>query len=110
SMLDPYDDAEARPLTAAEQKYASADGFDAAYDVVRGNCSFCHAREPGWEGLHWPPKGVVLETKSDVARHANAIYLQAGISHAMPPPNAVQMSDDARRSIVAWIAEVRASN
>jgi uncharacterized membrane protein len=24
----------------------------------------CHAAEPGWEGLHWPPKGVVLETEA----------------------------------------------
>lgn len=63
----------------------------------------CHAREPVWEGLQWPPKGVLLETKSDVVRHAPQIYMQAGLSHAMPPPNAVQMDDDARRQIVAWV-------
>lgn len=103
SMNDTYEEAEARPLTATEQRFASAEGFDAAYDVVISNCSMCHAREPVWEGLQWPPKGVLLETKSDVVRHAPQIYMQAGLSHAMPPPNAVQMDDDARREIVAWV-------
>lgn len=102
-MNDTYEEAEARPLTATEQRFASAEGFDAAYDVVISNCSMCHAREPVWEGLQWPPKGVLLETKSDVVRHAPQIYMQAGLSHAMPPPNAVQMDDDARREIVAWV-------
>ena len=101
-MLDSYDDAEVRDLTPHEQRFASAPGFDEAYDTVLGNCSMCHAREPVWEGLLWPPKGVVLETRGDVARQAKQIFLQAGVSHAMPPPNAVQMDDEYRRDIVAW--------
>ncbi|MCT4373670.1 urate hydroxylase PuuD, partial [Yangia mangrovi] len=99
-MLDSYEEAEARPLTAAEQKFAGATGFEDAYYAVIGNCSMCHAREPSWDGLHHPPKGVVLETESDVARHARLIFLQAGASHAMPPPNAIQMDPAARREIV----------
>lgn len=101
-MQDTYEAAEARPLTKSEQRFASADGFDEAYDTVVGNCSMCHAREPGWDGIRWAPKGVVLETESDVARHAEAIFLQAGVSHAMPPPNALEMSADSRARIIAW--------
>ncbi|MBE9641006.1 urate hydroxylase PuuD, partial [Salipiger mangrovisoli] len=101
-MLDTYEEAEARPLTAAEQKFAGAEGFEEAYHTVVGNCSMCHAREPSWDGLHHPPKGVVLETQSDVARHAKLIFLQAGASHAMPPPNAIQMDPEARKEIVQW--------
>ncbi|MFK7836346.1 MAG: urate hydroxylase PuuD [Sulfitobacter sp.] len=104
-----WEDAEARPLTAYEEKYASAAGFEEAYDTVMGNCSMCHAREPVWDGMHWAPKGVYLETPGDVARQADQIYLQAGISHAMPPPNAVQMDEEAREAIVAWVREVRAN-
>lgn len=103
SMNDTYEEAEVRPLTATEQRFASAEGFDAAYDAVISNCSMCHAREPVWEGLQWPPKGVLLETQSDVVRHAPQIYTQAGLSHAMPPPGAVQMDEEARRQIVAWV-------
>jgi len=102
------EEAEARPLTPFEQKFASAAGFEEAYYTVIGNCSMCHAREPAWDGIRWAPKGVYLETPGDVAKHANQIYLQAGITHAMPPPNAVEMDNEARDTIVAWVREVRA--
>ncbi len=102
-MLDSYEDAEARSLTALERRFASAEGFGDAYDVVLGNCSMCHAREPAWEGMQWPPNGVVLETEADVARHARQILLQAGVTRAMPPPNAIStMDNDSRAAIVAW--------
>ncbi|MBM1220800.1 urate hydroxylase PuuD [Ponticoccus sp. SC2-23] len=100
--MDSYDEAEARPLTAIEAQFANAAGFDAAYDTVIGNCSMCHAREPVWGNMQWPPKGIVLETESDIARHAKLVYLQAGVSHAMPPPNAIQMDPQARADIVEW--------
>ncbi|MEP1765972.1 MAG: urate hydroxylase PuuD [Sulfitobacter sp.] len=105
---DSYEIAENRPLTASEQKYVSAAGFDAAYDVVLGNCSMCHARDPAWEGMHWPPKGVVLETHSDVARRADQILRHAGLSTAMPPPNAIAtMTPENRGLIVAWVNAAR---
>lgn len=93
----------ARDLAPAERKFVSAEGFDEVYVVVAGNCSMCHAREPVWDGLRWPPGGVVLETEADVARHARQIFLQAGASRAMPPPNAAAAMDaESRASIVAW--------
>ncbi|SHH57465.1 urate hydroxylase PuuD [Marivita hallyeonensis] len=101
-----YDEASERPLTAFEERFASADGFEDAYYAVVGNCSMCHAREPVWDGIRWAPKGVYLETEGDVARHAHQVYLQAGRSHAMPPPNAIQMDEEARRQIVAWYRAV----
>ena len=100
--MDTYEESEARALTPYEEKFASAETFEDAYFAVVGNCSMCHGREPSWDGMHWPPKGVVLETEADVARHAEQIYLQAGRTHAMPPPNAIQMDPDARRQIVTW--------
>jgi len=102
NMHDTYDEAEARVLTPYEEKFASAAGFSDAYDVILGNCSMCHAREPVWDGIRWAPKGVLLETHGDVARHADQIFLQAGISHAMPPPNAFEMDAESRAAIVAW--------
>ena len=92
-----------RDLAPEERKFVSAEGFDEVYGVVTGNCSMCHAREPVWDGLRWPPGGVVLETEADVARHARQIFLQAGASRAMPPPNAAAAMDaESRASIVAW--------
>ena len=50
-----------------------------------------------------PPKGVVLESEAEVANAARAIYLQAGLSHAMPPGNLTDISDEERAVLVAWV-------
>jgi uncharacterized membrane protein len=101
-MYKPLEEAEAQPLTPYEQKFAAADGFAEAHDVVLGRCSMCHAREPVWEGIQWAPKGVLLETEGDIARNAKQIYLQAGISHAMPPANVTYMDPEDRDAIIRW--------
>ena len=94
--------AEEQSLTPREERFASAAGFDEAHDIVVAYCSMCHAREVFWDGLAVAPKGVVLETPSDVARNARAIYLQAGVSHAMPPGNISFISDEERLELVRW--------
>ena len=82
--------------------YAAADGFADVVGIVQGRCSMCHAAEPGWEGLYWPPKGVVLETEAQIAHEARRIYLQAGVTHAMPPGNLSYMEPEERAAIVTW--------
>jgi uncharacterized membrane protein len=99
---DSYEEAEARALTPYEERFANAAGFEDAQDIVLGRCSMCHAREPVWEGMHWAPKGVFLETTSDITKHARDIYLQAGVSHAMPPANITDLPPEDRRKIMAW--------
>ncbi|WP_147106795.1 urate hydroxylase PuuD [Tateyamaria sp. syn59] len=87
---------------AVVTRFAEAEGFTNVHDIVLGRCSMCHAAEPVWPGLHWAPKGVALETEADLTRHARAVYLQSGVSHAMPPANLSYMEDDERAAIVAW--------
>ena len=67
----------------------------------------CHAREPVYEGIHWAPKGVVLETDADIVRAAREIYLQSGVTNAMPPANVSYMEEDERRKIVDWYRAAR---
>ena len=97
---------QARNAEAALQgqalRFAQAEGFEDVSDIVAGRCSMCHAAEPSYEGVHWPPKGVMLETPAQIAKEARRIYLQAGLSHAMPPANLSYMEEDERRDIVAW--------
>lgn len=83
-------------------RFAKAEGFADVQDIVMGRCSMCHAAEPAWEGMHWPPKGVRLETEHQIAMAAKEIYLQAGLTHAMPPANLSYMQQDEREQIVAW--------
>jgi uncharacterized membrane protein len=73
---------------------------------VLGRCSMCHAKEPAWEGIIAPPKGVMLDNDGQIAAHAREIYLQAGRSHAMPPANATGISDDERRLLTAWYESI----
>ena len=101
-MYKPLEEAEAQPLTPFEERFVQAGGFEEAHDIVLGRCSMCHAREPVWDGILWAPKGVLLETKADIARNAQEIYLQAGVSHAMPPANVTFMETEDREAIIRW--------
>jgi uncharacterized membrane protein len=105
-----YDDAAARPMTAGEQVFAEAEGFEDVHSIVLGRCSMCHAREPTWEGLRWAPKGVYLELEQDIAREARAIYIQAGVSHAMPPGNRTWIEPEEREAIVRWYRAAKAAD
>jgi uncharacterized membrane protein len=89
-------------LQGAALRYASAPGFDEVTSIVQGRCSMCHAAEPAWEGIHWPPKNVVLETPAQIAHEAARIYMQAGITHAMPPANLSFIEPAERAKIVEW--------
>ncbi|GGD98997.1 cysteine desulfurase [Gemmobacter megaterium] len=89
-------------LTGAPARFAAAEGFADVSDIVMGRCSMCHAAEPGWQGLAWAPKGVVLDTPEAVARHARDIWLQSGLSHAMPPANLSFMEEEERAAIRRW--------
>ena len=82
--------------------YASAPGFEDVTSIVQGRCSMCHAAEPGWDGIHWAPKGVLLETPEQIAAEARRIYVQAGLTHAMPPANLSFIEPAERAAIVNW--------
>ena len=98
----PTADLEEASLPPHAARFASAEGFEDATDIVMGNCSMCHAREPLWDGMASAPRGVYLETPEDVARHAKQIYLQAGMSMAMPPANLTYMDTESRLMLVRW--------
>jgi uncharacterized membrane protein len=103
------DDLEVSSLSPAHAAFVADPAFEDVYWTVVGHCSMCHAQEPGYPGLHWAPKGVHLETEAQVARAAREIYLQSGISHAMPPSSAVQMDAASRAQIADWYRRVTGS-
>ncbi|TVP73896.1 MAG: cysteine desulfurase [Rhodobacteraceae bacterium] len=96
-------------LPPAIARFAMDPHFEDAYWTVVGHCSMCHAEQPLWPGLHWAPKGIVLETEAQIARAAQTIYLQSGISHAMPPGSTVLMDDLAREQIITWFRSATGS-
>ena len=73
-------------------------------DIIASRCSMCHAAEPVWSGLATPPKGMLLETDAQIARHAEAIRLYATLSDAMPPNNITHMTAEERQTLARWLA------
>jgi uncharacterized membrane protein len=99
-MLDPK---AAEPFTPQSTKrMMERKGFEDVALTVQGRCAMCHAAEPSYPGIHAAPKGVMFETPEQIAEHARDIYLQAGISHAMPPSNLTEIETAERRLIAAW--------
>ncbi|MEM7216112.1 MAG: urate hydroxylase PuuD [Pseudomonadota bacterium] len=89
-------------LSSYEARFANATQFEDVRDTVLGRCSMCHAAEPVWDGMISAPKGVLLETDAQIARHAREIYLQAGRSTAMPPANITLLEPAERELITDW--------
>ncbi|PLP57803.1 cysteine desulfurase [Mesorhizobium loti] len=92
-------------VSSAAEAYTTSTHFPAARDAVLGRCSMCHTQEPVYEGIYHAPKGVILDSDATIAEHAREIYLQAGRSHAMPPGNVTQITDQERALLVTWFEE-----
>ena len=93
-------------VTEAELALVGHPEFESVRDIIAIRCVACHAKDPIWNGMYWPPKGVVLETDRDIARLAGSIYIQSGVSDAMPPANVSFMTDSERAIIAHWYREV----
>jgi uncharacterized membrane protein len=94
-------------VSALGERFMASSHFPAVRDTVMGRCAMCHAQEPSWEGMWRAPKGVAFDTDGQIAEHAREIYLQAGVSHAMPPGNLSAITAEERALIVAWFEEGR---
>ena len=97
------------PAVGKVERFANSNHFPEVRDIVLGRCSMCHAKEPFWEGIYWPPGNVVLDTDERIARQARSIYLHAGLTNAMPPANASFMEPHERLQIVTWYRDVEDS-
>lgn len=91
--------------SATGERFMAAGHFAAASQAVQTRCAMCHTAEPVWEGIHQPPKDVILDTDAAIANHARDIVMQAGWSHAMPPGNLTEMTDAERALLVEWYRE-----
>ena len=100
-------DADEKPakVSAYQQKFMSHPRFDEVVEIVSSRCSMCHAAEPVWEGIRVAPNGIALETEVQIATFAREIYLQSGVSRAMPPANITEIEDADRATILRWYRE-----
>ncbi len=87
---------------------SAADISDAeALAMVRRHCVSCHAAEPAHPAMKETPKNVVLETVSDLKKHARAIAEQTVASKAMPLGNETEMTETERAALGRWLKAVQ---
>ena len=89
-------------LNHFQSNLASYADFEDVRDIVLGRCSMCHAKEPYYEKVLWPPKGIMLETDSQIIAQAHQIITQSALSHAMPPANVSYMEEEERDLLLRW--------
>lgn len=94
-------------VPARAQSFMEHEEFEAVANTVRGRCSMCHSAAPFYDGIRWAPKGVMLETGAQIATRAREIYLQSGVTHAMPPANVSYMEQTERDLIAHWFEDAR---
>ena len=71
------------------------------HSIVMTHCAGCHAARPTAAGYTAPPKGVILETLSDVQKYKAQVYAQSVSSQAMPVGNLTQMTLEERA--IFWV-------
>ena len=76
--------------------------------IVAARCAACHAASPRFAGMAAPPKGVVLETASQLQSHAAKIREQVA-GRAMPPGNVTGLTEAERDELVSWARSVGGS-
>jgi uncharacterized membrane protein len=80
--------------------------FADVQEIVVARCSVCHSPAPVWPGIVAAPKGVYLDTAERIRAHAELIELYAVTTHAMPPANITELSDDDRKKLGAGLAQL----
>ena len=73
------------------------------HSIVMTHCAGCHAARPTAAGYTAPPKGVILETLSDVQKYKAQVYAQSVSSQAMPVGNLTQMTPEERAILGHWL-------
>ena len=98
------------PPRGVDNKLSKSQIHRQSVELIIERCSSCHARVPNWEGLVFAPKGVYLETESDVVYHSDAVFWQAAASRAMPPGNLIWLEDNERALLAQWADIIKKSS
>ena len=94
----------AKPATAA----SVGAGFAQVQQVIQARCIQCHAEKPTLMPV--PGKGVLLDSKENIALHAQQIYQQAVVQKAMPLGNMTNITEDERAIIGKWFEAGASTN
>jgi uncharacterized membrane protein len=75
--------------------------------IAQKHCVSCHAKKPTHESFSEAPKGVLLETVTELKQYAPLVLSQAVVNKAMPLGNQSGMTEAEREKIGQWIAALK---
>lgn len=93
-----------RDLLRPGEASASAVDIGQVTTVIETRCAVCHAKMPTMDGFEEPPKGMILDTLAEVAKHGQQIRQVAIASDVMPPANITEMTFEERKLLGEWLA------
>jgi len=88
-----------------EQASGPKVAFAAVDKIVTKHCTTCHATKPKHESFDAPPKGVVLETPTQIRKWVEKIKKQTVDTRTMPLGNETKMTAEERATLGRWIAQ-----
>ena len=74
-------------------------------NIIKYRCGVCHAKNPTFDGIESPPKGIVYDSPQDILKNLSLIQAQAIDSDAMPPGNMTGITQQEREKILLWIQQ-----
>ena len=84
-----------KKISLIESKFPD-DLKETVMEITAYKCSTCHVKNPSWEGMVKPPKGVYFHEFKDLVNNYRDIYEQVAASHAMPPGNITFLEEEER--------------
>jgi uncharacterized membrane protein len=91
-------------IAPPRQPIAQGTTFSGVQRIVALRCAPCHSAAPVQPGFAVAPKGLMLETATQIAANAQKINAQAVVTRAMPIGNLTGMTEAERAALAAWIA------
>ena len=74
-------------------------------NIIKYRCGVCHAKNPTFDGIESPPKGIVYDSPQDILKNLSLIQAQAIDSDAMPPGNMTGITQQEREKLLLWIQQ-----
>lgn len=71
--------------------------------IFKQRCQACHSSHPTDDIFQQAPKGIVLESESQIMQYRLQIFQQVVVGQTMPLANKTQMTDTERQEIAVWL-------
>ena len=94
---------ETDPLKTKNTDNKNAITFSQVQPIFQNRCVSCHSQQPTDDVFKITPKGISLQTETEINSLLPQIYQQVVTTKAMPLGNKTQMSENEREILSAWI-------